>query len=224
MLRSSHVFSAAALPYDLLTRHPIWERHCAAMAAELPAGARRVLDLGCGPGNSTAHLHDAVGAGAIGLDYSRAMLECAHRRDGRLSLVCGDGTRLPIRSGSLDAVTFHSVLYLLPDQAAALAEVARCLRPGGRAVLLEPRAGSRATALGLLRALQTPRWALTAACWRAMSSAYGRYTPDSLSARLAAASLRMLKLDEALGGLALLAVAERPAAAECPAVAARAAP
>src|SRR5216684_344565 len=73
MLHSGILFDAVALPYDLLTRHPIWERHCAQMAAALPAGAQRILDLGCGPGNSTAHL----GPGAWGGDYSLAML---HRR------------------------------------------------------------------------------------------------------------------------------------------------
>ena len=209
MLRSHRVFDATALPYDLLTRHPVWERHCAAMARELPSGARLVLDLGCGPGNSTSHLRKAVGAGATGLDLSRAMLRRAHLRDGRLALVCGDASHLPIRSGSLDAATTHSVLYLLPDQPAALAEVARCLRPGGRVVLLEPQRGLRATALGLLRALPTPRWALTAACWRTMSAAYGRYSKDSIRAMMEQAGLRVLRVDEALGGLALLAVAER---------------
>ncbi len=210
MFRSSLVFNAAALPYELLTRHPVWERHCAAMTRELPPSARLVLDLGCGPGNSTSHLRDAVGAGAVGLDIAKPMLRRAHLRDSRLSLLCADGTALPVRSGSLDAATTHSVLYLLPDPKRALAEVARCLRQGGRVVLLEPQAGLRATALGLLRALPTPRWALTAACWHTMSAAYGRYSVASLRAVLEEAGLRVLRVDEALGGLALLAVAEKP--------------
>jgi len=209
MVRSSLVFDAAALPYEWLTSHPVWERHCAAMAAELPAGARRVLDLGCGPGNSTVHLRDRLGPGVVGLDYSPAMLRRARRREAGLTLLRGDAGRLPVRSGALDAVTTHSVLYLLPDAAAALREVARALRPGGRAVLLEPQHGLRATALGLFRALPTPLWAMTASLWRTMSAAYGRYSPESLRALLEAAGLRVLRIDEALGGLALLAVAER---------------
>ena len=211
MLHSGILFRAVALPYELVTRHPVWERHCALMATHVPAGARRVLDLGCGPGNSTTHLREAIGAGALGADYAMPMLRRARRRNPQLPLVCADGGRLPVRTGSLDAVTFHSVLYLLPDQSAALREVARVLRPGGRAVLLEPQAGTRATLSGLLRALPTPRWAFTALLWRSMSALYGRPSRASLRAGLEQAGLAVLSIDETLGGLGLLAVAERPA-------------
>ncbi|HEX9604954.1 MAG TPA: methyltransferase domain-containing protein [Myxococcales bacterium] len=210
MLRSERFFQAVALPYDLVTRHPVWERDCARMASELPPRCRLALDLGCGPGNSATHLRDAVPA-VIGLDHAPAMLRRARRRDRRLLLVRGDARGLPLRDGSLDAVTFHSVLYLLPDRAAALRETARVLRPGGRAVLLEPRDGARATGKALLRALPRPRWAVTALLWRAMSGFYGSFSAGQLRLLLEAAGLRVLKLDEALGGLGLLAVAERPA-------------
>jgi len=205
MLRSSTFFDKVALPYELLTRHPVWERHCARMAEELPVGARLILDVGCGPGNSTRQLP----VGAVGADLALSMLRRA--RQGRpLPLVCADAGVLPVRSGSLDAVTFHSVLYLLPDQSAALREAARVLRPGGRAVLLEPRAGKRATLFGLARALSAPRWAVTAAFWRAMSGIYGRPSAQSLWSSLERAGLRVLKIEETLGGLGLLAVAEKP--------------
>jgi ubiquinone/menaquinone biosynthesis C-methylase UbiE len=206
VLRSGLLFDVVALPYELLTRHPVWERHCAQMAQELPAGARRVLDLGCGPGNSTVHLPQ----GAIGGDYALSMLRRARRRAPGLPLVGLDAAALPLRSGSLDAVTFHSVLYLLPDQPGALGEVHRVLRPGGRAVLLEPREAPGATLLGIVRALPTPRWAMTAALWRSMSRAYGRFTSDALWAALEQSGLRPLRIEETLGGLGWLAVAERP--------------
>src|ERR1700738_644319 len=188
MLRSSALFQAVALPYELLTRHPVWQRHCARMALELPRGARLILDLGCGPGNSTGQLRAAP----------------------RSRLLCLDAIALPVRSGSLDAVTFHSVLYLISDQAAVLRETARVLRPGGRAVLLEPQAGRRATLLGLARALPSPRWALSAMLWRAMSGVYGSPTAQSLWSALELAGLRVLRIEETLGGLGLLAVAEKP--------------
>ena len=127
-----------------------------------------------------------------------------------MPLVALDAAALPVRSGALDAVTLHSVLYLLPDQPAALREIARVLRPGGRAVLLEPQAGPRATMLGLARALPDVRWAATAALWRIMSGLYGRPTAQSLWNALEAAGLRVLRIDETLGGLGLLAVAEKP--------------
>jgi ubiquinone/menaquinone biosynthesis C-methylase UbiE len=206
MVRSSVLFGAVALPYEMLTRHPVWEQHCARMARELPPGARLILDVGCGPGNSTRQLP----AGAIGGDSALSMLHRARRNSPRMPLLCLDAASLPVRSSSLDAVTLHSVLYLLPDQRAALREVARVLRPGGRAVLLEPQAGRRATLLGLARALPSPRWALTAACWRAMSGFYGRPTLQSLWTALESAGLRVVRVEETLGGLGLLAVAEKP--------------
>jgi hypothetical protein len=88
MLHSGILFDAVALPYDLLTRHPIWERHCAQMAAELPAGAQRILDLGCGPGQ----LDGAPRAGRFG---------------GRL--FAGDAAQDPTgRSGAFTAISSHS--------------------------------------------------------------------------------------------------------------------
>src|SRR5712664_419161 len=146
MLRSSALFQAVALPYELLTRHPVWRRHCARMALELPKGARLVLDLGCGPGNSTVQLP----IGTVGADCSLPMLRRARRRKPGMPLVCLQAAALPARSGSLDAVTFHSVLYLLPDQPAALRETARVRRTGephgaaGRAAGHGARTRSRA--------------------------------------------------------------------------------
>jgi ubiquinone/menaquinone biosynthesis C-methylase UbiE len=205
MLRADVFFQAMALPYELITKTRVWEEHAAQMALELPVGARHVLDVGCGPGNSTAHLP----AGSIGGDPALAMLKRARKRG--IVALCLDAAKLPLRDGSLDAATFHSVLYLVPQPRATLFEVARCLRSGGRAVLLEPQRGARAVALGLLRALRTPRWALTASLWRTMSTLYGGgFSRDDLRARLEAAGLRVLRIEEALGGLGLRAVAEKP--------------
>lgn len=205
MLRADAFFQAMALPYELITRTRVWEEHAAQMALELPAGARHILDVGCGPGNSTAHLPK----GAIGGDPALAMLKRAKKRG--VVALCLDAAKLPLRDGSLDAATFHSVLYLLPQPDETLREVTRCLRSGGRAVLLEPQRGARAVALGLLRALPTPRWALTASLWRTMSALYGGgFSREQISARLEAAGLRVLRIEEALGGLGLRAVAEKP--------------
>src|SRR5438270_1537406 len=94
MLRSTAIFRLTSLPYELLASAPVWEQHCAEMAAELPRGARHILDLGCGPGNSTAHLRDAFGPGAVGGDFAMPMLQRARRRG--LSLACMDAAALPV--------------------------------------------------------------------------------------------------------------------------------
>jgi demethylmenaquinone methyltransferase/2-methoxy-6-polyprenyl-1,4-benzoquinol methylase len=210
MFRSDSFFQAVALPYALLTRHPIWERDCARMTAELPPQSHLVADVGCGPGNSATYLRDAARS-VVAVDPARAMLRRARRRDPRLLVVRADAAQLPLRSGSLDAVTFHSVLYLMRDREAVLRETARVLRPGGRAVLLEPRRACAATRKGLLRALGSPGWAVTALLWRTVSGWYGRLAPDQLRSLLESAGFRVSKIDEALGGLGMLAVAERAA-------------
>src|SRR5260370_8926107 len=100
MFKSGLFFNAVALPYDLLTRHPVWEQHCARMAAELPTGAEHILDLGCGPGNSTAHL----GPGAIGGDCSLAMLRRAPRPGPPLKLAALAPAPRPLPPGPTDPV------------------------------------------------------------------------------------------------------------------------
>jgi SAM-dependent methyltransferase len=208
MLRSDVFFQAVAFPYELVTRHPVWESDCARMVHELPPRCRLVVDVGCGPGNSATYTRDAVPS-VVAVDAARAMLHRARRRDRRLALVHADAARLPFRERSVDAVTFHSVLYLLPDRAAVLREAVRVLRPGGRVVLLEPRDGDGATRKGLRAALGRPGWAVAALLWRTVSWWYGRLAPDELRGLLERAGLRMLKMNEALGGLGMLAVAER---------------
>ena len=81
------------------------------------------------------------------------MLHRARRRAPSLPLVCLDARALPFQTGSLDAVTLHSVLYLLADQHAALREMFRVLRPGGRADPARAARGGGRDVLGLLRAL-----------------------------------------------------------------------
>jgi ubiquinone/menaquinone biosynthesis C-methylase UbiE len=139
------------------------------------------------------------------------MLRLARRRDVRLALVRADARQLPLRGGSVDAVTLHSVLYLLPDRTAALSEIVRVLRPGGRVILLEPREAEGATRKGLRRALRRPSWAIAAMLWRVVSGWYGRLAADELRELLEHAGLRVVKLAETLDGMGLFGVAERPA-------------
>jgi ubiquinone/menaquinone biosynthesis C-methylase UbiE/uncharacterized protein YbaR (Trm112 family) len=94
----------------------------------------RWLDLGCGTGNLLAAA-DARGIDAVGLDIALRWLVVARRRPSLLAgarLVCGDASHLPFEDGAFAAVTALGVLEHCDDLPAALREVARVLRPGGR--------------------------------------------------------------------------------------------
>jgi demethylmenaquinone methyltransferase/2-methoxy-6-polyprenyl-1,4-benzoquinol methylase len=72
----------------------------------------------------------------LGLDFSAGMLRAARGRGVR-SLVRGDALALPVADGAVDAVVSGFALRNFVDLAAAFAECARVLRPGGRLALLE---------------------------------------------------------------------------------------
>jgi arsenite methyltransferase len=107
-----------------------------------------VLDVGCGPASVTASLARATGPGgvALGVDRSEAMLARAVRAGTgpQIGFLRADAQRLPLRDAAVDAVVSMAVLQLIPDPVAALAEMARVLRPGGRLAVLVPTAGRAA--------------------------------------------------------------------------------
>ena len=106
------------------------------------------LDVGSGPGNVTASLARAAGPGglALGIDISEPMLERAVRNEAgpQVGFIRADAQRLPLRDNTVDAVVSTAVLQLVPDPTAALAEMARVLRPGGRLAVMVPTAGNMA--------------------------------------------------------------------------------
>jgi SAM-dependent methyltransferase len=107
--------------------------------AEAPA-ASRILDVGCGDGVlalSFARRNIEV----VAMDADRAMLEMARERPRAaglpLMLVQARAECLPFADASFDVTTAMTVLCFVPDQQAAVAEMKRVLRPGGRLVLGE---------------------------------------------------------------------------------------
>ena len=98
-----------------------------------------VGDLGCGTGQVAAALAPFV-ARVVAVDRSGEMLQAARRRlrDARnVDVRRGELEALPIADAELDAATLLLVLHHLPDPAAALAEAARVLRPGGRLLIAD---------------------------------------------------------------------------------------
>lgn len=133
------MFDDVAARYDTtnsvlsLGRDRGWRRATAAAVA-----ARRgelVLDLAAGTATSSAALA-RDGARVVAADFSLGMLRAAVRRS-RVALVAGDALRLPFADASFDAVTISFGLRNVADVDAALAEMLRVTRPGGRLVVCE---------------------------------------------------------------------------------------
>jgi demethylmenaquinone methyltransferase/2-methoxy-6-polyprenyl-1,4-benzoquinol methylase len=143
------MFDAIAGRYDLLNdilsmgQVRLWRRTVARITGAKPG--ERVLDLAAGTGTSTLTF-TATGADAVACDFSLGMLQAGHAKigrgpqgsgHGRLGWVAGDALRLPFRDGAFDAVTISFGLRNVADTVAALAEMRRVTRPGGRLVVCE---------------------------------------------------------------------------------------
>jgi SAM-dependent methyltransferase len=100
----------------------------------------RILDVGCGPGFYLAELVPAVGAegSLVGVDMSPSMLAVATKKTAdhsNIELREGSALQIPVDDGEFDAALCVQVLEYVEDATAALAEIRRTLRPGGRVVL-----------------------------------------------------------------------------------------
>lgn len=94
----------------------------------------RVLDVACGTGALTRAAADRAGAAGhvTGLDPNEAMLEVARRKDTRIEWQTGVAESLPFADECFDRVVSQFGLMFFEDKPAALREIARVLRPGGR--------------------------------------------------------------------------------------------
>ena len=93
-----------------------------------------ILDYGCGYGRTLAELSRAGYPRVVGTDFSEAMLRRARGEVTHSTLVRNDGSALPFKSESIEAVLLFAVLTCIPDdndQRIVLSEVERVLRPGG---------------------------------------------------------------------------------------------
>lgn len=96
----------------------------------------RVLDLAAGTGTSSEPFA-AAGVDVVPCDFSVGMLREGKRRRPDLPFTAGDATRLPFADASFDAVTISFGLRNVVDTEAALREMLRVTRPGGRLVVTE---------------------------------------------------------------------------------------
>jgi ubiquinone/menaquinone biosynthesis C-methylase UbiE len=111
-------------------------------SAEIPRGAV-AMDVGFGGGVGLQLLLDRVGDDGVvhGIEIADDMLRRARSRfgrdvaSGRLRLSSGSLTGLPLEDNSVDALITLNTVYFISELDAACAELARVLRPGGRAVI-----------------------------------------------------------------------------------------
>jgi SAM-dependent methyltransferase len=159
----------------------------------------RVLDMGCGAGRHAFEMYRR-GADVIALDHDPDELAtvsewfAAMRKEGSVPAGAeadvkeGDALDLPFADGEFDRVVAAEVLEHIPDDEAAIAELARVLRPGGTI------------------AVTVPRWLPERVCW-ALSDQYHEvegghvriYTGTELVAKLERAGLRYVGRDHAHG-------------------------
>jgi demethylmenaquinone methyltransferase/2-methoxy-6-polyprenyl-1,4-benzoquinol methylase len=147
--RIAGMFDAIAGKYDFLN-HLLsagidrrWRRR--AIRALALTGSERVLDLCTGTADLAIAAIDARPGAArvVGVDFASAMLEVGttklreRRLDRSVTLVRGDAMRIPVATGSVDAVTVAFGIRNVESTAQACSEIFRALAPGGRLAVLE---------------------------------------------------------------------------------------
>ena len=134
------MFDGVARRYDLtndvlsLGLAHTWRR--AVVSAVRPVPGERILDLAAGTGTSSTPFAEA-GAYVVPCDFSLGMLTVGRQRQPGLAFTAGDALALPFDDATFDAVTISFGLRNVHDTDAALAELLRVTRPGGRLVVCE---------------------------------------------------------------------------------------
>ncbi len=136
------LFAAIADRYDVVTRvlsygqDARWKDRLTRLVAPQPG--ERALDLACGTGDIAYRLAGA-GSRVCGLDITPRMLQLARAKSasGRAAWTTGDMTALPFADAAFDIVTTGYGLRNVPDLDAAITEIVRVLRPGGRFASLD---------------------------------------------------------------------------------------
>lgn len=126
------------------------------------ASHRRVVDLGCGPGNSTALLAERFAdAEVLGVDSSPAMIERARARLPGARLEVRDllpWSAAPSQQGAWDLVFSNAALQWVSPHPQVFAQLAGCLREGGTLAVQMPRNHAAPTHTCIAQVAQRSEW------------------------------------------------------------------
>ena len=121
----------------------ILDRRARLVRPLFPSGCGHLVDFGCGNGAQTLHFTGDCHR-LTGVDISELFLEDFRREivdrglEDRVEAVATLGGDIPLPDGTADIVTSFTVLEHVPDERAALAEMRRVLRPGGKLIISVP--------------------------------------------------------------------------------------
>jgi ubiquinone/menaquinone biosynthesis C-methylase UbiE len=135
----THDAAQLAMILDLMAQRPAVQTLKAWALEQLaPAAGETAVDVGSGTGEDTVALAKLTGH-AIGVEPSPGLRAEAERRatDAGVEFVHGDALALPFGDQTVDVLRCERVLQHVADPAAAVADTARVLRPGGRVVLID---------------------------------------------------------------------------------------
>jgi len=151
----------------------------------------RVLDVGCGGGNTACLIAEQYGSRVQGIDISEVMIAKAKERarrqglEGSVEFRVADAFDLPFEDGSFDVAIVESVLTPLPgDKKQALLEMVRVVRPGGRIGVNESTIDPSAPEEWLALLDEHP-------------AIHGYFTPQTLRRLFEEAGLRVVEMIEA---------------------------
>ncbi len=121
----------------------ILERRARLVRSLFPPERGHLVDFGCGNGAQTLLFADDFDR-VTGVDVSESFLEdfrreiMSRRLEDRMKVVVTGGGAIPLPDGAADVVTSFTVLEHVPDERAALAEMRRILKPGGKLIITVP--------------------------------------------------------------------------------------